>query len=304
MKAFLPLAIAAAILSAARLDAFQFRGRTETVPVYTTVQDTTGRLVTDLKQEDFVITDNGKEQPITLFSNEITPFSVVMVLDRSGSMYQHQYVIRDAAMSFVVRLLPDDRARIASFGNYFGNRVVISPPNFTSNKADLIDVLQVPIGMGGASPVWISIDQSITALSSETRRKVVLIFSDGRDEPMPSMVPVKLKDLSERVRLTEVMVYALGFADVERRQDKAPRITPPDPGLRRLADDSGGGYFEVSDTAKLSELFTRVAEELHRQYWLGFEPSARDGKVHKIVVKVKQNGMIARARQTYVAPGG
>src|SRR5262249_46975513 len=148
----------------------------------------------------------------------ILPFSVVVILDRSGSMYQHQFVIRDAAMSFIVRMMPDDKARIASFGNFFGNRVVISPQNFTSNKADLIDVLQVPIGLGGASPVWIAVDQSITALSSLTGRRVVLIFSDGKDEPMPSMVPIKLKDVMDRVVRTEVMVYALGFADTQRQQ--------------------------------------------------------------------------------------
>jgi hypothetical protein len=76
------------------------------------VQDQATRLVPDLTQDDFVITDNGKEQPITFFSNEITPFSVVVMLDRSGSMFEHQYTIRDAAMAFVVRLLPDDQAQM------------------------------------------------------------------------------------------------------------------------------------------------------------------------------------------------
>jgi Ca-activated chloride channel family protein len=219
-------------------------------------------------------------------------------------MYQHQYRIRDAAMAFVVRLLPDDKARIGSFGNFSGNRVIISPPQFTSNKADLMDVLQVPIGMGGNSPVWISIDRSITELSGLDGRRVVLIFSDGHDEPVPTLMPVKLKEVMERARLTNVMVYALAFADVQRRTGKDPRVVPPDSGLRKLADDSGGGYFEIRDTEKLGDVFTRVAEELHRQYWLGFAPPARDGKVHKIAVKVKRPDMTARARQTYVAPSG
>lgn len=304
MKALLPLGFAAAALSITHLEAHQFRSRTELIPVYATVHDVNSRLVPDLKQEDFVITDNGKEQPITFFSNEIEPFSVVLILDRSGSMYQHQYVIRDAATAFAVRMLPEDKARIASFGNYYGNRVQISPQAFTSNKAELIDVLQAPIGLGGASPVWISVDQSITALSSQTGRRVVLLFSDGHDEPLPSVVPVKLKDVVERSRLTEIMVYSIGFADVERRQGKDPRIRPPDEGLRRVAEETGGGYVEVSDAAKLGEAFTRVVEELHRQYRLGFDPPARDGKVHKITVKVKQQGMTVRARQSYVAPGG
>jgi Ca-activated chloride channel family protein len=296
--------LAAAALSLVRADAAQFRSSTELVSVYATVQDRDTRLVPDLTQDDFIITDNGKVQPITFFSNEVTPFSVIVMLDRSGSMYQHQYVLRDAAMAFIVRLMPTDQARIGSFGDFFGNRVVISPSRFTSNKADLIDVLRVPIGIGGRSPIWISIDQSITALSVLDGRRVVLIFSDGHDDPLPTLVPVKVKDLIERARLTNVMVYALAFTDIERRPGRSPKVTPPDPGLRKLADDSGGGYFEVTDTDKLGALFTRVAEELHRQYWLGFAPPARDGKVHKIVVKVKQKDMTVRARQSYVAPAG
>jgi Ca-activated chloride channel homolog len=304
MKPLRPLALAFVVLALTGVDAAQFRSKTDLVSVYTTVQDKSLRLVPDLTQDDFVITDNGKEQPITFFSNEVTPFSVIVMLDRSGSMYQHQYTLRDAAMAFVVRLLPGDKARIGSFGDYFGNRVVIRPAEFTSNKADLIDVLRAPIGMGGNSPVWISIDQSITSLSNLEGRRVVLIFSDGRDEPTESLMPIKLKDVMERARLTNVMVYALGFTDVQRRQGKDPRITPPDPGLSRLAADSGGGYFEVRDTEQLGQLFSRVAEELHHQYWLGFAPPVQDGKVHTIAVKVKRPDMTARARQSYVAPGG
>jgi Ca-activated chloride channel family protein len=257
-----------------------------------------------LVQDDFVVTDNGKEQPIVFFSNEVTPFSVVVMLDRSGSMFDHEYVIRDAAMAFVVRLLPDDQARIGSFGDAPGNAVMMSPPAFTSSKEELISALQVPEGVGGNSPVWISINQAVTALSSQTGRRVVVIFSDGHDEPVPTPVPVNVKDLIERVRLANVMVYALAFTDVQRRSGRSPRITPPDPDLRRLADDSGGGYFEVTDAEHLGPLFTRVAEELHRQYWIGFTPPLRDGKIHRIDVKVKRPGMTARARQTYVAPLG
>lgn len=305
MKSFRPLALALAALAITRIDASQFRSQTELVHIYATVQDKDKRLVPDLKQEDFVVTDNGKEQPLTYFSNEIAPFSVVIILDRSGSMYEHQFVIRDAAVAFVVRMLPNDQARIGSFGNFFGNRVGISPQAFTSNKAELMEVLQAPMtGLGGASPVWIAVDQSITALTSVTGRRVVLVFSDGHDEPMPSLVPVKLKDVIERSRITNTMVYAIGFADVEKRQGKDPRIRPPDEGLSKVASETGGGYFEVSDTSKLGEYFTRAVEELHRQYIIGFAPPVRDGKVHKITVKVKQPAMTVRARQSYVAPGG
>jgi Ca-activated chloride channel homolog len=299
MNSVRPLALAAALLSLAGVDAFQFRSSVELVSVYTTVQDQATHLVPDLKQDDFVVTDNGVEQPITFFSNEITPFSVVVMLDRSGSMVDHLVTIRDSAMAFVVRMLPDDQARIGSFGDVPGNTVMLNPPEFTSNKDDLIGALQAPAGVGGNSPVWLAINQAVTALTEQVARRVVVIFSDGRNQPAPAQISVNLKDLVDRVRLTNVMVYALAFADVERR-----KVIPPDPDLRRLADDSGGGYFEVSSAERLGPLFTRVAEELHHQYWLGYAPPLRDGKVHRIAVKVKRPGMIARARQTYVAPLG
>jgi Ca-activated chloride channel family protein len=296
--------LAIALLSVVGLEARQFRATTELVSVYTTVQDQASRLVPDLKQDDFVVTDNGKEQPIVFFSNEVTPFSAVVMLDRSGSMFDHEFVIRDAAMAFVVRLLPEDQARIGSFGDAPANAVLLSPPAFTSSKDALVAALQVPEGRGGNSPVWISINQSITALTFQTGRRVIVIFTDGHDTAMPTPVQVTVKDLIERVRVADVMVYALAFTDVQRRTGRSPLVTPPDPDLRRLADDSGGGYFEVTDADRLGPLFTRVAEELHHQYSLGFAPPLRDGKVHRIDVKVKRPGMIARGRQTYVAPLG
>ena len=278
-----------------------FRSSTEIVPVYATVQDRDLRLVPNLKQEDFVVTDNGRPQPITVFSNEAQPFSVVVMLDRSGSMHQHQFLVRDAASEFIKRLTPEDKARIGSFGNYVGNRVVISPPEFTSNHNELIEVMSGPIRVGENSPLWIAVDQSIVALSSRPGRRIVLVFSDGYDIPAKTIREVKLDDLIERARENNVMVYALGFAQVEETLGREPRITRPHRGLRELAEDSGGGYFEVLNPHDLGSLFTRIAEELHRQYLLGYVPPSRDGKIHTIRVTVKHEGMTVRARQSYVA---
>jgi VWFA-related protein len=75
----------------------------------------------------------------------------------------------------------------------------------------------------------------------------------------------------------------------------------PDGGLRKIADETGGGYFELTKTAELATTFTRVAQELHSQYVLGFTPTVLDGKVHKLSVRVKQPGMTARARKSYLA---
>jgi hypothetical protein len=85
----------------------------------------------------------------------------------------------------------------------------------------------------------------------------------------------------------------------------------PDPGLPKIAAETGGGYFELTRTDALVSTFARVADELHHQYVLGFTPPKLDGKTHKLEVKIAKSGMKARARKNYVAtragegtPGG
>jgi hypothetical protein len=78
----------------------------------------------------------------------------------------------------------------------------------------------------------------------------------------------------------------------------------PDPELPRLAADSGGGYFEIRPRDDLGAAFAKVADELHRQYLIGFVAPQADGKVHKLEVKLKVPNLQPRARKTYQAPKG
>ena len=68
-----------------------------------------------------------------------------------------------------------------------------------------------------------------------------------------------------------------------------------------MADDTGGGYFELTRASELASTFTKIAQELHSQYVIGFTPTQLDNRVHKLAVKMKQPGMSARARRSYVA---
>ena len=77
--------------------------------------------------------------------------------------------------------------------------------------------------------------------------------------------------------------------------------TRPSRDLRKISDETGGGYFELLKTADLAPTFSRVAQELRSQYLIGFAPVALDGKVHKLDVKVNRPGMIVRARKSYLA---
>ena len=76
----------------------------------------------------------------------------------------------------------------------------------------------------------------------------------------------------------------------------------PDPGLARVAEESGGGYIEIRGGQDLGAAFAGVADELHTQYLLAFAPPKRDGKAHDVSVKVTQGGLKARARKSYIAP--
>lgn len=299
VRAFFTIALlASATLVAGRQTTTQFKSSTEVVSVYTTVKDATGRLIPDLKKEDFVVLDNGKEQPLTHFSNEATPFTVVVMLDQSGSMRPHRDAIVDAASAFVQQLTPVDKARIGRLGW----RIQIDPPQFTHRTDLLLQVLRQGVGDAGASPVWLAVDQSITALYGLEGRRVILLMSDGQDAPADNQRQTTFRDVVDRLRRANVMVYAIGFSPSEYR-DGRTRFERPHENLRKIADVSGGGYFEMTDTSEMTRHFTRVAEELHHQYWLGFEPPKRDGKIHEIEVRIRKPNMTARARQSYVAPG-
>ena len=95
------------------------------------------------------------------------------------------------------------------------------------------------------------------------------------------------------------MIYAVGLRSDYFNGSRQVR-SKPDSGLKRLAEETGGGYFELDNTSDLAPTFTRVAQELHSQYVLGFTPTVLDGKLHRLLVKAR-TGMTVRARRSYLA---
>jgi Ca-activated chloride channel family protein len=268
-----------------------FRSGIETVPVYATVIDAAGRLVPDLEQKDFDVFDNDKRQDITLFKSDTQPITVVVMLDTSGSMTMNLERLKDAAESFVLRLLPDDKARIGNFDD----KIIISPA-FTHDRDELVRFLHEDIQYGNGTRLWDAVDTAMTALSHEQGRRVVLVFTDGDDTTSKRS---SLDSVLKRAQLEDFMIYAIGF-----RSQFLGTTTRPDKGLRKLAEETGGGYFELSKALDLNSTFTRVADELHRQYVIGFSPATLDGKVHKLDLRILRPGMTARSRKTYVAAAG
>jgi VWFA-related protein len=198
---------AAAVVAQVQQSTPQFRSSTHVVPVYATVTDSQGRLVPNLTRDDFQVFDNGSPQPITTFSAGRQPISVVVMLDRSGSVADRFPLIEAAAERFVEQLAPNDRARIGSFSE----RVEISPDGFTSDQDELKQIIRHGLQKIGPTPLWNATDAAMTALSAETGRRVVLIFTDGHDAPLDDPRNVTLESVRRRAQTEEVMIYGVGL---------------------------------------------------------------------------------------------
>ena len=270
-----------------------FRSGTEVVDLYVTVTDGNGRLVPSLSQEDFEILDEDTSQEIVLFENEVRPITVVVMLDTSASMTNSLDLLMAGAEQFIIRMLPEDKGKVGAFNS----KIQILPDDgFSSDRDALIRHLD-QLQFGNPTRLYDAVGASIDALQGVEGRKVVLVFTDGED----TQHAIGWREVLDKARAEEVMIYTIGL-EVEYFNGVRRVRSRPDGRLKTFAEETGGGYFELKNTDDLGPTFTRVAQELHSQYVLGFAPTVRDGKLHDLEVRIAQRGMTARARQTYVAP--
>ena len=322
--AVLAAASIATIVAAPQSQPPTFTAGNRTVAVYATVTNAQQRLITDLKRDEFTIEDNTKRQELTLFSNDIQPITVIMLLDRSSSMKPNFDLERQAAESFVRSMGPEDKARIGSFSK----SIQIDPMDFTSDRDVMQKILRNDLQDEGPTPLWNAVDTGIDKLLLEQGRRVVLVFTDGVDMPLSFNGKGKsLKDVMKRAEEHDVMVYAIGLSGqngppvsgTDRRgtinpgaigglggrglggYSGRPQMEGPDEGLPKIAAATGGGYFELMSTKDLAFTFSRVADELHHQYALGFTPEKLDNKMHDLTVKVSRPDVTVRARKRYLA---
>jgi Ca-activated chloride channel homolog len=295
---FAPLAVLAAA------DQQVFRGRLDTVPVYATVTDKTGRLVTDLTKADFQLYDNGKIQELTSFDNSPQPIKLIVMLDVSGSMSGNVRLVQMACEQLFKQLRPDDGVKIGTFGE----EIAISP-TFTNDLVLLRAAVPTQISPNAPTPLWRAMDKALSSFGDVSGRRVILVLSDGKDSRgvMFGQKFMTVLDSIDRAQREDVMFYGIGLESRGMTNPMAGGAgmlgnDMPDPELPRLATETGGGYFEIHPRDDLGAAFARVADELHRQYLLGFVAPTADGKLHKLEVKVTKPDMKPRARKNYEAP--
>lgn len=306
----LPIVVAlvagALVTLAARQQTPTFRVTRDTVPVFVTVTDKDNRLATNLTRDDFQIFDNGRPQPLTLFDNSPQPVRLIVMLDVSGSMLGNLRLLRAACEQLFVRLGPNDRARVGTFGK----DITISP-TFTRDAAELGAALPTEIDPDAPTPLWRAMDTAMKELAGIEERRVILVLSDGKDSGTGKLFEryIGQFEIVDRAQRGEIMIYGVGLqsrmpmdpgADIR----KTMADSFPDPGLGTGAIETGGGYFEIRPRDDLGAAFARVVDELHSQYLLGFSPPARDGKQHKVEVRVTPKDLKPRARKSYLAPKG
>jgi VWFA-related protein len=271
-----------------------FRGTGDTVRVFVTATDKSERLATSLPRDVFEVRDNGRPQPITVFDNSPQPIRLIVMLDVSGSMERNLPLLRAASVELFNRLGPDDGAKVGTLGH-----TIEIMPEFTKDARALQSALPAEIPPDAPTPLWRGIDQAMSAFDpKDDRRHVVLVLSDGKDSPGFTKKFYSQLEIIERATAEEVMIYAIGLRSRSGSPMPMPGTNPmavlvadlPDPGLGKAAIETGGGYFELSPRDNFPATFARVADELHSQYLIGYAPPAKDGKVHKIEVKVSAPG--------------
>jgi Ca-activated chloride channel homolog len=282
-----------------------------TVPIG--VMDHQGRFVSDLKEEQFHLFEDGVEQKIAYFESAEKPFTVALLLDTSDSTQFKLKDIQDAALVFVDQLRPDDRVMVAAF-----DKSISILAKATSDRGVLESAIR-RAQTGGGTGLYNAIDVIIRHRLSRIRgRKAIVLFTDGVDTGTKGPTYESTLHLSEEL---DALVYAIQYntydetarkaldMDAQAMTAKGERLdvayARAERYLRLLSDKTGGRFYSAASQKHLREVFTTIARELREQYSLGYYPkSAGQDAERRIKVKVSVPGVAVKARRGYVYKAG
>ena len=284
-----------------------------TVPV--SVIDRQGRYLADLHQSQFHVYENGVEQQIAYFASVDKPFTVALLLDISDSTEAQLKLIQEAAIAFIERLRPDDQVIVIAFDSRV--RLLAQPPMNRDALRAAIRALQ----SGHGTSLYAVVEETIKELAhSISGRKAIVLLTDGIDTTTPETMST-FKSSVERAEESDVIVYPV---QVNAPSDLNPsnletqlRLRFPDAPtaralagvnmrardyLHQLAEKTGGQFYVATELGRLGQSFARVADELRRQYSLGYYPKTKPqaGEMREIKVTVDEPKVTVRARPNYV----
>lgn len=277
------------------------------VNIFATVRDKSKRIVADLKQDDFKLSEDNQDQKIAFFSKEVNlPITLALLMDTSGSEQNMLGAIQDGASSFLGRVMrKGDEALIMTF-----DLDVDLLSDFTDDRAQLNRAIRKarinaggpmvtpgtiptrgPIGTNFYDAVYLACSEK---LATEAGRKAIVVLTDAVDNGSK----VRVEEAIEAAQRTDTVVHILLVYD--------PREGANAGVAKKITDETGGRMIVVNSEKHLMEAFDQISEELRSQYTLGYYPSnaALDGKFRKIKVETANHDLKVLTRKGYYAPKG
>lgn len=288
------------------------------------VVDKRGRPITDLSQASFEIYEDGVKQQISRFEPVEMPFSVVLMLDMSGSTLGFRQVLKQSAFRFIDALSPNDRVAVVEFYDKINLR-----NDFTSDRSTIAHSIEVSNGRG-KTQLYKALDFALEKLSHEkSRRKAIIVLTDGVDTAIKDQDRAILEKVSDDKVITTlkpetndilnrvlnrsdaqgVTIYplALPTGDPDKLADPTQRqiamFRAARARLQIVADRTGGQLNTINRLEEMGRLYAQVAADLRTLYTIEYQPenTKRDGKWRAIRIDVRNPDLISRTRQGYFA---
>ena len=302
-------------------DSDVLRVDTDLVVIPTRIYSRDGKIVTNLKKEEFKVFEDGVEQELAYFSGEEQPFTVALVLDMSYSSVFKLEEIQAAAFAFINQLREKDKVMIISFDEKA--RVLCEPTNNRKVLRLAIEATKIQSGTSVYTALDLALNQKLNQISG---RKAVVLLSDAVDTSSENLTA---EDILKNIGDSDVLIFPIQYDtydDVQKTRKQTAQIfyddddrlivveMPKKKGerqedyktaehfLNELANLTGGRVDKVSSTTNLNQAFARIAEELRRIYSLGFYPSDKKqvGVRYRLKVRVYRPNLLIRARNSYI----
>jgi VWFA-related protein len=290
------------------------------------VVDPRGRAITSLSRNDFTVYEDGIKQPILHFEPTNAPFSLVLLLDTSGSTVNFRPQLKQSAWRFLDALAPEDRVAVIQF-----NAKIKTLAGFSTDRKKSAYAIDIADG-AGETHLYEALKYALSELDKEgKRRKAIIVLTDGLDTQLRnsdrasaanaqtdaaavSSIDAKasgaLNSVLQAADKQGVTIYPLALPSGDPN-----RLPLPDPvitgiysaartRLQSLADRTGGRLNEIQRLDQMARLYVEVAADLRSLYTVAYQPHSngtRDGKWHEIRVEVAQPTLIARTRPGYFA---
>ena len=284
-----------------------FKAEVKLVNLFATVRDKNGRFIRDLSKDDFTLTENDRPQTIRYFSRETDlPLVIGLMIDTSLSQGKVLDAERGASLRFFDQVLRETKDKV--FVMQFDMGVYLRQ-ELTSSRKSLDDTLplvdtpsqrELMLQRGGGTLLYDAVAKaSLDIMAHQSGRKALIILSDGVDTGSE----LNLAAAIEAAQRADAIVYSILFSDASYYGGAVFGASTGRAALRRMSQETGGAFFEVSKKHPVDEAFAQLEEELRSQYSVGY---VSDAPVHysefrKVHLGVKLPGLVVETRERYWA---